>query len=94
MENSIELSFSTSKSVPLILQSELAQCGLASMAMIACYHGHKLDMPAIRNRFSAKMKGMDLQQLIDLGDNLGLASRALQCPIDEIHKLVTPCILH
>jgi ATP-binding cassette subfamily B protein RaxB len=94
MENSIELSFSTSKSVPLILQSELAECGLASMAMIACYHGHKLDMPAIRNRFSAKMKGMDLQQLIDLGDDLGLASRALQCPIDEVHKLATPCILH
>jgi ATP-binding cassette subfamily B protein RaxB len=94
MDNSIELSFSTSKSVPLILQSELAECGLASMAMIACYHGHKLDMPAIRNRFSAKMKGMDLQQLIDLGDDLGLASRALQCPIDEVHKLATPCILH
>jgi len=90
----IHLNFSLSESTPLILQSELAECGLASMAMIACYHGHKLDMPAIRNRFSANMKGMDLQQLIDLGDDLGLASRALQCPIDEIHKLATPCILH
>jgi len=90
----IHLNLSLSKSTPLILQSELAECGLASMAMIACYHGHKLDMPAIRNRFSANMKGMDLQQLIDLGDILGLASRALQCPVDEIHKLATPCILH
>jgi ATP-binding cassette subfamily B protein RaxB len=89
-----KISFDIFKPVPLILQSELAECGLASMAMIACYHGHKLDMPAIRNRFSANMKGMDLQQLIDLGDDLGLASRALQCPMDEIHKLATPCILH
>ncbi len=88
------LSFSISKGVPLILQSEIAECGLASVAMIACYHGHKLDMSVMRKRFSANLKGMNLQQLIELGDSLGLASRALQCPIDEVHKLATPCILH
>lgn len=87
------LKFSLSKSAPLILQSEIAECGLASMAMVASYHGHQLDMPAIRKRFSANLKGMN-QQLIELGDSLGLASRALQCPIDEVHKLATPCILH
>nr|WP_269844010.1 peptidase domain-containing ABC transporter [Colwellia chukchiensis] len=80
--------------MPLVLQSEIAECGLASMAMVASFHGHQLDMPAMRKRFSANLKGMNLQQLIELGDNLGLASRALQCPIDEVHKLATPCILH
>ncbi|WP_081178957.1 peptidase domain-containing ABC transporter [Colwellia sp. PAMC 21821] len=88
------LCFSLSKSTPLILQSEIAECGLASMAMVASYHGHKLDMPAMRKRFSANLKGMNLQQVIELGDSLGMASRALQCPIDETHKLATPCILH
>ncbi|MFQ3191606.1 MAG: ATP-binding cassette subfamily B protein RaxB [Paraglaciecola sp.] len=88
------LSFSFVKITPLILQSEIAECGLASMAMIACYHGYQLDMPAIRKHYSANLKGTDLQQLIDLADSLGLASRALQCPVDEVHKLQTPCILH
>jgi ATP-binding cassette subfamily B protein RaxB len=88
------LKFSLSKSVPLILQSEIAECGLASLLMIASYYGHKLDMPTMRKRFSAGLKGMNLQQLIDLGDSIGLASRALKCPIDEVHKLTTPCILH
>ena len=88
------LIFSLSKTPPLILQSEIAECALASMAMIACYHGHQLDMPAMRKHFSANLKGMNLQQVIELGDSLGLASRALQCPMDEIHKLTTPCILH
>jgi len=88
------LIFSLGKSVPLILQSEVAECGLAAMAMVACFHGHQLDMPAIRKRFSANLTGMNLQQLIDVGDSLGLASRALQCPIDELHKLETPAILH
>ena len=88
------LNFSVLKSVPLILQSEIAECGLASIAMVASYHGHRLDMPAMRKRFLANLKGMNLQQLIELGDNLGLASRALQCPLEEVHKLQTPCILH
>ncbi|MBL4832042.1 MAG: peptidase domain-containing ABC transporter [Aliivibrio sp.] len=88
------LKFSLGKSVPLILQAEIAECGLASMAMVASFYGHQLDMPAMRKRFSANLKGMNLQQLIELGDSLGLASRALQCPIEDVPKLSLPCILH
>lgn len=93
--NPIELlEFSSSKRVPLILQAEIAECGLASMAMIASYYGHKLDMAAMRKRFSANLKGMNLQQLMDVGDVLGLSSRALKCPLEDIGKLSLPCILH
>ena len=88
------LKFSFSKSAPIILQSEIAECGLASVAMVASFHCHQLDMSAMRKRFSASLKGMNLQQLIELGDSLGLASRAVQCPIDEVDKLATPCVLH
>ncbi|QOL25845.1 peptidase domain-containing ABC transporter [Thalassotalea sp. LPB0316] len=89
------LSFSLRKKFPpLILQTEVAECGLASLAMILCYYGHEVDLPAMRKRFSADLKGMNLQQLIELADSLNLASRALQCPIDEVYKLQTPCILH
>jgi len=93
-QNQNFINFSLKNNPPLILQSEIAECGLASMAMVACSYGHQLDMPAMRKRFSANLKGMNLQQLIELGDSLHLASRALQCPIDEVHKLATPCILH
>jgi ATP-binding cassette subfamily B protein RaxB len=86
--------FSNSKFTPLILQSEITECGLATLAMVATYYGHQLDLPAMRKRFSANLKGMNLQQLIELADNLGLANRALQCPVNEVHKLQTPCILH
>jgi len=88
------LEFSGAKRVPLILQAEIAECGLASMAMVASYYGHKLDMAAMRKRFSANLKGMNLQQLIDVGDSLGLSSRALQCPMEDISKLSLPCVLH
>jgi len=54
--NDTLLNFSSLKSVPLILQAEIAEiaeCGLASMAMVASFYGHQLDMPAMRKRFSA-----------------------------------------
>ena len=88
------LEFSGKKRVPLILQAEMAECGLACVAMIASFHGHKLDMAALRKRYNADLKGMNLQQLIDLSDSMGLASRALRCPIEDIGKLALPCVLH
>ncbi|WP_394147718.1 peptidase domain-containing ABC transporter [Shewanella atlantica] len=88
------LEFSGKKRVPLVLQAEMAECGLACMAMVATFHGHKLDMASLRKRFSANLKGMNLQQLIELGDSVGLASRALKCPIEDTGKLTLPCVLH
>lgn len=90
----VELRFSLAKFVPVILQSEIAECGLASIAMVASFHGHKLDMPAMRKRFSTNLTGTSLQQLIELSDSLELTNRALQCSIDETRKLQMPCILH
>jgi ATP-binding cassette subfamily B protein RaxB len=95
VDNPIELlEFSGKKRVPLILQAEMAECGLACLAMIASFHGHKLDMAALRKRYSADLKGMNLQQLIGLSDSIGLASRALKCPIEDVGKLALPCVLH
>jgi ATP-binding cassette subfamily B protein RaxB len=51
------LSFSITKRVTLVLQTEIAECGLASMTMVASYYGHKVDMSAMRKRFSANLKG-------------------------------------
>ena len=35
---------------PLILQTETAECGLACLAMIAGRYGHRVDLPALRQR--------------------------------------------
>lgn len=70
------------------------ECGLACLAMMASYHGHTLDPPAIRARFASSLKGMNLQQLINLAARLELASRALSCSLQDVSKLNLPCILH
>ncbi len=51
------LEFSGKQRVPLVMQTEMAECGLACLAMIASYHGHKLDLPAVRQKFTANLSG-------------------------------------
>ena len=49
------LEFSAARRVRPIMQTEVAECGLACLAMIANYHGHRLDLPALRQRFNATL---------------------------------------
>ncbi|TDF39691.1 peptidase domain-containing ABC transporter [Alteromonadaceae bacterium M269] len=88
------LRFDMTKKMPLILQAEVAECGLACLAMVSSYYGRKLDMSSIRQLCSVGIEGMGLKHLIQLSDSLNLAARPLQCPLEEIYKLSTPCILH
>ena len=44
------LNFSGRRRLPLILQAEAAECGLACLAMIVCYHGHQIDLNSLRRQ--------------------------------------------
>ncbi|SFX68815.1 ATP-binding cassette, subfamily B, RaxB [Paracoccus pantotrophus] len=79
---------------PVILQSEAAECGLACLAMVAGHHGHRMDLPAIRRRFSASMKGTTLKDLAGVGEALHLATRALRLDLEDLSRLRLPCVLH
>ena len=88
------LKFSFGKTLPIILQSELAECGLACVAMIANYYGYKIDLLTLRRQFSVSLKGNTLQDLIQLSKYFRLATRSLKLELEEIKFLKTPCILH
>lgn len=49
------------KQLPVIRQTESAECGLACLAMIACWHGLKTDLSTLRERFNIGIQGMTLQ---------------------------------
>lgn len=88
------LFFGGGRRVPLVLQSESAECGLACLAMIAGYYGCHLTMAELRGRFSLSLKGVTATQLIDMAQSLGLQSRPLRLNLNEVGKLQMPCILH
>ncbi len=88
------LRFSRGSQLPVILQNELAECGLACLAMISCYHGYQCDLSSLRRRFSISTQGINLKQLLDMANRLHLAGRALRSDIADLEQLQLPCILH
>ncbi|HOL36230.1 MAG TPA: cysteine peptidase family C39 domain-containing protein, partial [Rubrivivax sp.] len=80
--------------VPLVLQTEAAECGLACLAMVAGAHGYDTDLPTLRQRFSLSIKGVTLVDLVRMAEALNLVPRALRAELDEIDQLQRPCILH
>jgi ATP-binding cassette, subfamily B, bacterial CvaB/MchF/RaxB len=80
--------------LPLYLQSEAAECGLACLAMIASYHGQDADLGSLRRRLAVSLKGLNLKDLIGMADRLGFAARPVRLELHELPLLATPCILH
>ena len=80
--------------MPIILQSEASECGLACLAMIASKHGRRSTLSELRAHMSLSLKGMTLQHLISAADSLGFATRPVRCELDELAQLRTPAILH
>ncbi|WP_313280319.1 peptidase domain-containing ABC transporter [Delftia tsuruhatensis] len=82
------------KHLPVMLQTEAAECGLACLAMVASYHGYKVDVTEMRQRFSVSLKGMNLAQVVQVAHGLRLGTRAVRLERDELQNLTAPCVLH
>ena len=78
----------------LIRQTEMSECGLACVAMVASNWGLDLDMPYLRRRFSISQRGATINTLMVVASKLGLSARPLKVPLDELEYLQLPAILH
>ena len=83
-----------SRRLPMILQTEAAECGLACLAMVSAHHGLNSDLPTLRQRFSVSMKGATLADLVRLASQLQLNARALRAEMEHLPELAMPCVLH
>ncbi|CAM3697124.1 peptidase domain-containing ABC transporter [Rahnella bruchi] len=88
------LHFSWRHRVPQIIQTEAAECGLASLAMVFGYHGKHVDLQSLRQHYGISSRGATLRTLMDIATANEMKSRALKLDIDELNALKTPCILH
>lgn len=88
------LQFGWRRPLPIMLQTQAAECGLVCVGMVASYFGHDLDLVSLRRRFSPSLKGATLADVMLMAHRLGLASRALRLELDELSQLRRPCLLH
>ena len=83
-----------SSRLPMLLQTEVAECGLACLAMIASHHGHRSDLATLRQRFSLSQKGSTMADLVRMAGRLDMNARALRAEMEHLPQLELPCVLH
>ncbi|WP_019457385.1 peptidase domain-containing ABC transporter [Acinetobacter sp. GG2] len=88
------LSLGIGRKVPVILQTESSECGLACLAMIAGYYGYESDLLTLRQKYPISQKGATLTTLVKIANKLHLTTRPLKLELDELNQLRLPCILH
>ena len=80
--------------LPMLLQAEAAECGLACLAMVSSFYGHHCDLQQLRCRFPQSMTGVNLRQLMHVAAALKLTPRAVRLEPEDLTSLALPCILH
>lgn len=90
----MKLDFSLFRKVPVTLQTETAECGLACLSMILGYYKGDSDLFTLRCQYGVSSRGVNLQNLIDISKSLGFITRPLSLELDEVKQLKLPCILH
>lgn len=88
------LDFGGRRRLPSILQTEAAECGLACLAMVASYHGHRIDLNTLRRRHPVSLKGVTLRGLIQVANQMHLACRPLRFEVEALRQLTLPAIVH
>ena len=82
------------RAVPVIYQSEAAECGLACLAMVSSFHGRRVTLPDLRRQFTVSLKGTSLKALMDMAHTLNFHGRAIRLDPDELATLKRGTILH
>lgn len=80
--------------LPVILQDEVAECGLACLAMISSYFGRRIDLATLRNQLGVLPEGTNLRQLMAQAGRLGMSTQAAKAELMALKSLYAPCILH
>jgi ATP-binding cassette, subfamily B, bacterial CvaB/MchF/RaxB len=80
--------------LPIIRQTEAAECGLACLAMVSSYHGHRIDLNTLRRRHPVSLKGVTLRALIQVASQMQFACRAVRFELGHLGQLTLPAIVH
>jgi ATP-binding cassette subfamily B protein RaxB len=81
--------------LPVITQDTNGECGLACLAMIAQWHGHRLDLNHLRASYPTSRRGLSLANLATVADQLNFDVRGFQIEdLADLGKVRLPAILH
>jgi ATP-binding cassette subfamily B protein RaxB len=90
----LNLRYWSHRKLPILIQTEAAECGLACLAMVSSYWEHHLDVASLRHRFNVSLKGLTFKGLIAIAQRLGMQARPLKPALEQLSAMKMPCVLH
>lgn len=86
--------FAARRRLPIIVQAERSECGLACLAMIASYFGCRVNLNGLRQDFPVSIRGASLSDILSVASALKLQTRALRLEPKELNRIALPAIVH
>ena len=81
--------------VPVFYQTELADCGLACLAMIGAYYGHKVDVTSLKAKFGTSSRGTTIGSLERAARALGFDAAVVELAPSDLQVMAEkPLLLH
>ncbi|MDP1932638.1 MAG: peptidase domain-containing ABC transporter [Gammaproteobacteria bacterium] len=90
----IDALFRPRHSLPTILQSERAECGLACIAMVSSWFGRRIDLNTLRREYPISARGASLSDILNIATALDLNTRPLKVELQDLQSLQLPAVLH
>lgn len=82
------------KKIPIILQAEASECGLACLAMVLAGLDRPVALRTLRGNQGSSTRGMTLEGLSEIAKSFHLIPRPVRIELNEMRELRLPCILH
>lgn len=86
--------FSKKTNFGRVPQQQPGEDGLACIAMLLAHNRIDIGINELRKTHQQLSKGANLKEIKDTLGLYGLTSRAIRCPLDELAKIHTPCIIY
>jgi ABC-type bacteriocin/lantibiotic exporter with double-glycine peptidase domain len=78
----------------MVFQGEVAECGLACVAMLAQTLGKRIELADLRERFPLSTAGASLAQLVEILEAYGIKAYPVQFERGSVADLPMPAIVH
>lgn len=82
------------KKLSFVKQDSIAECGHACITMLCNYHGHKIDLPALRAMEPPSLSGTSLLEVMRIFEKMNFHVRALKVEDSELKFISLPAILY
>lgn len=78
----------------MVFQSEMAECGIACVAMVSGYYGARVELRELRTRLRDHVLGVNARGLLTVANSVGLHGQVYRLEVKEMPELTLPAILH